>query len=813
MRPVLGGVTGGLSGPAIRPVALRCVWQVHQALPRRADPRAWAASGPAWTRCEFVLAGAGAVSVGHRGVRRPDRAGSGCCAELAAALGERGFARLSDAVGLAHRPPDVAAAEAAGGDRAADAGPDLLGSLPEGPDPVAGRGAVTGPTRSAAAPVAVALDAPDAATAARWAAAVAPHVQVLKVGLELFCAAGPRGRRAGPAAAGTCFLDLKLHDIPNTVAGAARAVAPLRPRFLTVHAGRRRRRWSRAGRRGRPGGHRSRRSPCSPRLDRRGDLGGRSRLRRASRWTPYAGSPALAVGGRAPARWCARRAEVARRCAAEVGPDVVLVTPGGAAPPARALGDQARVATPQQALADGADLLGDRPPGHRGGATLPRRPPGSPPACADRRPAPIMALLPATRRWGGHHFHGRRQACRGRRTPAMIRAASPRGTGTPLASRRPTATPSRRIRRRAEATRCVARAASSPPSSAPPRSRRPLPPARPAPSCEAAQEQGHQPVATSSGRARPTRSIGKMRVSAVLESLPGVGQDPGCPDHGAAGDLPDPAGPRARRQPAQGAGGRVRRRAARAPPRRDASERPARSRAVRALRGRQGHRGRRGPAAAPGRVGVVSVTTRPPRPGEVDGVHYHFVDAAEFDRLVAADGLLEWAEYAGNRYGTPRAPVDAAARRPARRRCWRSSCRAPARSGPGHAGGAAGLPGPAVVGGAGPPADRPRHRDRRRSSQRRLALAPAELAAAAEFDVVVVNDDVERAADGLVASMRTPAGLTAGPRARRTAPRAARPPASRGAPARVRSRTCPRGHHQPADRRAARAHRAASTAW
>ena len=53
----------------------------------------------------------------------------------------------------------------------------------------------------------------------------------------------------------------------------------------------------------------------------------------------------------------------------------------------------------------------------------------------------------------------------------------------------------------------------------------------------------------------------------------------------------------------------------------------------------------------------VSVTTRRPRPGEIDGVDYHFVDDAEFDRLIAGDGLLEWAEYAGNRYGTPLAPL------------------------------------------------------------------------------------------------------------------------------------------------------------
>ena len=54
----------------------------------------------------------------------------------------------------------------------------------------------------------------------------------------------------------------------------------------------------------------------------------------------------------------------------------------------------------------------------------------------------------------------------------------------------------------------------------------------------------------------------------------------------------------------------------------------------------------------------VSVTTRFPRPGEVDGVHYHFVSDAAFDALVAENGLLEWATFAGHRYGTPRAPVE-----------------------------------------------------------------------------------------------------------------------------------------------------------
>jgi guanylate kinase len=56
----------------------------------------------------------------------------------------------------------------------------------------------------------------------------------------------------------------------------------------------------------------------------------------------------------------------------------------------------------------------------------------------------------------------------------------------------------------------------------------------------------------------------------------------------------------------------------------------------------------------------ISVTTRPPRPGEVDGRHYHFIDNAQFDTLVARGELLEWAQVFGNRYGTPRGPVDKA---------------------------------------------------------------------------------------------------------------------------------------------------------
>ena len=56
----------------------------------------------------------------------------------------------------------------------------------------------------------------------------------------------------------------------------------------------------------------------------------------------------------------------------------------------------------------------------------------------------------------------------------------------------------------------------------------------------------------------------------------------------------------------------------------------------------------------------ISVTTRKPRPGEVEGRDYHFIDAVRFDDMVARGDLLEWAEVFGSRYGTPRAPVERA---------------------------------------------------------------------------------------------------------------------------------------------------------
>ena len=140
----------------------------------------------------------------------------------------------------------------------------------------------------------------------------------------------------------------------------------------------------------------------------------------------------------------------------------------------------------------------------------------------------------------------------------------------------------------------------------------------------------------------------------------------------------------------------------------------------------------------------VSATTRAPRPGEVDGVHDHFVDDATFDRMIAAGAFLEWAEFAGSRYGTPWSSIEGALRggrevvleieihgaRQVRRR----------------------LPGAVLVFLAPPSLEELLARLRRRGTedhdqvQRRMVLARWEMDQAAEFDHVVVNDTVDQAA-------------------------------------------------------------------
>jgi guanylate kinase len=149
----------------------------------------------------------------------------------------------------------------------------------------------------------------------------------------------------------------------------------------------------------------------------------------------------------------------------------------------------------------------------------------------------------------------------------------------------------------------------------------------------------------------------------------------------------------------------------------------------------------------------VSATTRPPRPGEINGKHYLFVSPAEFDALIAEGALLEWALVHGeHRYGTPRAPVLAAleAGRPALleidlqgARQVRASC-----------------PSANFVFLAPPSWEElvrrlvGRGTETLEQREQRLATAQAELAAQVEFDHVVVNGEVGQAVEDLVALVR-----------------------------------------------------------
>ena len=87
------------------------------------------------------------------------------------------------------------------------------------------------------APIAVAIDAPDLETAKMWAKEVSPYVSTLKIGLETYLRDGKKSiEQIKEISNCDLFLDLKLHDIPATVAGACRSVADLNPKYLTVHA-------------------------------------------------------------------------------------------------------------------------------------------------------------------------------------------------------------------------------------------------------------------------------------------------------------------------------------------------------------------------------------------------------------------------------------------------------------------------------------------------------------------------------------------------------------------------------------------------
>jgi len=202
----------------------------------------------------------------------------------------------------------------------------------------------------------VALDTPDLARAAHLATALSEVVGGIKVGKEFFTAHGPEGVRA-VTGAGRLFLDLKFHDIPNTVAGAVRAAVPLRPDLLTIHAA---------------GGPAMLRAAVAA-AETAGDANTpRPRLLGITVLTSLDDDDLVAVGQHGPVAEQVRRlaalaqetgldgvvcspheiAALRRQC----GPDFLLVVPG-IRPAWAAADDQKRVLTPAQAVAEGADYL------------------------------------------------------------------------------------------------------------------------------------------------------------------------------------------------------------------------------------------------------------------------------------------------------------------------------------------------------------------------------------------------------------------------------------------------------------------------
>ena len=200
------------------------------------------------------------------------------------------------------------------------------------------------------------LDMPDLARAKALAAALAPEVGAMKVGLELFNAAGIPALTEMVASGAKVFYDAKLHDIPNTVAGAVRAVTAAVPGMwmINVHT-----------------------------------TGGSAMMQAAVEAAKSADQPPLVIGvtvltsldeqqlrdelsvSRTPAEQVVRLAELAQRCGldgvvaspleaaairAACGPDFLIITPG-VRPAGAELGDQRRATTPRAAVDAGSDYL------------------------------------------------------------------------------------------------------------------------------------------------------------------------------------------------------------------------------------------------------------------------------------------------------------------------------------------------------------------------------------------------------------------------------------------------------------------------
>lgn len=201
------------------------------------------------------------------------------------------------------------------------------------------------------APVVLALDAPDIATMCTWVNEAGPWVQCGKIGLEMFCRDGRAAVDAMRVAAPglDLFLDVKLHDIPATVRGAASALADLQPTYLTVHA-----------------------SGGPAMIEAAAQASPETRITAVTVLTSLDAATMASMGWRAQptdivvtlaqqavdagarAIVCSPQEVAAVREA--VPADVTLITPG-VRPAGSERHDQVRTATPAEALAAGADLL------------------------------------------------------------------------------------------------------------------------------------------------------------------------------------------------------------------------------------------------------------------------------------------------------------------------------------------------------------------------------------------------------------------------------------------------------------------------
>lgn len=207
-------------------------------------------------------------------------------------------------------------------------------------------------------PIFCALDVPGVDEALSLGRRIAPHVGGLKLGLEFFCAVGPEGiRRVAEAAGLPIFLDLKFHDIPNTVAGAVRSVMALKPAILTVHATGGRAMLEAAGNAAR---EEAARLGCEP-----------PKVVAVTVLTSMDAGDLNAVGVAAsPADQVARLADLVRASGLDgtvcsprevaavkaAWPEAFTVVPG-IRPTGSAVGDQKRVMGPQETLEAGASVL------------------------------------------------------------------------------------------------------------------------------------------------------------------------------------------------------------------------------------------------------------------------------------------------------------------------------------------------------------------------------------------------------------------------------------------------------------------------